>query len=73
MDFKEANDENSQEKDSSSLININMSSKNSNIRVIKEIGANRNENMPIKKDSPKIDYNPIFTSNIKGNNNFFII
>ncbi len=50
-----------------------MSSKNSNIRVIKEIGANRNENMPIKKDSPKIDYNPIFTSNIKGNNNFFII
>ena len=68
--------ENQQEKhfaNSPFSINYTMSSKNRNIRVIKEIRANRKDNaiklMPIKEKAEKIDYNPIFNS-IKSKNNF---
>ena len=69
-------EENQQEKlftNSPFSINYTMSSKNRNIRVIKEIRVNRKDNakilMPKKEKAEKMDYNPIFNS-IKSKNNF---
>ena len=67
-------DENKQEnnfRNSPFLTNFTMSSTNRNVRVIKDIRANRNDNtITFMTKKEKAEYNPIFNNNIKGKYNY---
>ena len=53
------------EEKSPSITSFDMSTKNQNIRVVKEMGANTNYNI----NEENLEYNPNFIKNIKGNIN----
>ena len=54
------------EEKSPSFTSFDMSTKNQNIRVVQEMGANSNYNI----NEENMEYNPNFIKNIKGNINF---